>query len=158
MTCEHSRSELSSLLDDELAADVARGVRAHLEACPACRQELEALRGLSAVLATGLEPDPGFIVRFRERRDQVAADAMEWLPWRRWATRLAPLAAAAVIGLATGLWISVPSEPWMEPGDQIELAELEMLEWGTDQAFASAEVAAQPVLHIAMEPFPGGEP
>jgi anti-sigma factor RsiW len=164
MTCEPARGELSRLLDDELTADDAREVRTHLEACPGCRQEFEALSQLSAVLATSLEPDPGFIVRFRDRRDEAIADVVEWRVWRRLALRLAPLAAAAVFGTATGFWLSAPSQPSIEltateaASEFVELGTLEMLEWGTDQAFATEEVMVRPVLHIAMEPFPEGEP
>ena len=158
MTCERVRSELSGLLDAELAADDARAIRAHLETCPTCGEDLQALEAVSAAFATRLDPDPGFIVRFRERRDRAAVDILEWRLWRRLALRMAPLAAAAVFGAATGLWISAPSRPVAEPSAFVEIEELEQAEWGTVQAFATEEAMARPVLHIAMEPFPEGLP
>lgn len=156
MTCEIARDEFSALLDGELDARLAGAVRTHLDACDACRVQFAGLEALSQALATPrLEPDPGFVVRFRARRDREVGDRLDWLPWRRMAFRLAPLAAAAVLGVATGLWMSAPSEPAIE---RPALVDLEYSEWGSDQALAAEEFMPSPVLHIAMEPFPGGLP
>lgn len=158
MTCDGVRGELSSLLDAELTEQEAGAIQAHLDGCPECRAELQSLRAVSAALAARLEPDPGFIVRFRERRDRAAVDIVEWRLWRRLALRLAPLAAAAVFGAVAGLWISAPSQPMARQATVIGIEELEQQEWGSAQAFATEDVMARPVLYIAMEPFPGGEP
>ncbi len=155
MTCETVRQDLSGLLDDALEAPAARAVRQHVDSCDGCRAELESLEHLSKLLAARLEPDPGFIVRFRMRRDQAMEESMAWLPWRRLALRLAPLATAAVIGVTAGFWLSTPSEPIVE---RTAWYELESREWGSDQAMADEELMARPALHIAMEPFPGGLP
>lgn len=155
MTCEQVGQELSGLLDGALEASVARTVRDHVDACDGCRLELESLERVSTALAVRLEPDPGFIVRFRTRRDEAVEESLAWLPWRRLALKLAPLAAAAVIGVTTGFWLSAPSEPVVE---RVAWYELEQREWGSDQAMADEEMTARPVLHIAMEPFPGGLP
>jgi anti-sigma factor RsiW len=155
MRCDIARDEFSALLDGELDGSLDGAVRAHLESCEPCRTQLAGLEVLSRALATRLEPDPGFIVRFRARRDREIGDRLAWLPWRRLAFRLVPLAAAAVLAVAAGVWISAPSEPAVE---MLELVDLEYGEWGSDQALADEEFRPSPVLHIAMEPFPGGLP
>jgi len=52
MRCDRAKEALSALLDGELTAAEADEVRAHLEGCPACRAELDALRRLVAEVKT----------------------------------------------------------------------------------------------------------
>lgn len=44
MDCTRCRAELSGLLDGELPPTIERSARAHLRACPACREDMEQLR------------------------------------------------------------------------------------------------------------------
>jgi hypothetical protein len=49
--CEQCRENLSAYLDAELADEDAARIRRHVEACPACRGELDALRKTRRALA-----------------------------------------------------------------------------------------------------------
>jgi hypothetical protein len=69
--------------------------------------------------------------------------------WRRLAVRLLPLAAAALIGAAAAVWLSM---------EETELGELEARQLGDGFIMTIGEEAnTNPVLQIAFEPFPGGE-
>jgi len=52
MDCHETQERLDMLLDGRLDADEARAVRQHLDSCPACRQEWEALHSVRAALRT----------------------------------------------------------------------------------------------------------
>ena len=146
MTCERWEPMLSPYADGELPASDLTAIEVHLEACPRCREELASFRELSSFLASETEADPFFLTRFRARRDQLLAREALPLVWRRFAVRLLPLAAAALLGAAAALWLST-EEP--------ELGDLEAQHLG--DGFLTTVEQPEPVLQIAFEPFPGGE-
>ena len=77
MTCDETRDTLSAYLDEALTPAERGLVAAHLEGCPECRRELEALRGTIAMLRR-VEPvraPVGFV-------DRVVAAARP-RPWYR---------------------------------------------------------------------------
>jgi hypothetical protein len=77
MTCDETRDTLSAYLDEALTPAERGLVAAHLEGCPECRRELEALRGTIAMLQR-VEPvraPVGFV-------DRVVAAARP-RPWYR---------------------------------------------------------------------------
>lgn len=100
----HTRAErmLSALLDDELTADDASAVRAHLAGCELCRAELERLTQVKQLLAAlpEREPPAAYWAALRALPSQAAParpaplDAFRAL-FRRPAASLA--AAAAVV-------------------------------------------------------------
>ncbi|MBQ7143588.1 MAG: zf-HC2 domain-containing protein [Oscillospiraceae bacterium] len=55
--CERIREQLSAYLDGELTETEAETVRAHLDACPACRAEYAAYLALSEALEPGELPE-----------------------------------------------------------------------------------------------------
>ncbi|MDI9581425.1 MAG: zf-HC2 domain-containing protein, partial [Thermobispora sp.] len=57
MTCEETRMSLGVYVLGALDADEEAAVRAHLEACAACRAEAEELSGLTPLLARVTERD-----------------------------------------------------------------------------------------------------
>ena len=95
----------ASLLADGEGAGFGAAAR-ELEARrdePAVRAEIAEIRRLSAALQPPPDvaaPDPFFVVRFRARRDAMAAQALSAQPWRRAAQYLMPLAAGALITAA----------------------------------------------------------
>ncbi len=147
MACKHWEPLLSRLVDGELAESEKAGLERHLEECRKCCEELTSFRELSDVLAARTEPDPFFLTRFRARRDEKQGAEGTLLPWRRFAVRLLPLAVAALLGAAATVWLSV------EEGD---FSDLEARELG--DGFIAYVSEEEPVLHMAFEPFPGGEP
>ena len=69
MNCARIQAELIALEQGELTASARDTVRAHLEACAACRAERELLRAVwrAARAIPRLEPSPGFRCRLWER-------------------------------------------------------------------------------------------
>lgn len=58
MTHARVQRQLSALLDNELTADEAQELRAHLETCARCREELEHLQGLKRLLGAVQDRTP----------------------------------------------------------------------------------------------------
>ena len=113
---------------------------------PAVRAEVADIRRLSAALqvpADVARPDPYFLVRFRARRDAVAAAAQSAQWWRRAARYLLPLAASALLGAVLTVWISSENTS--------TLGELEMRALGKGVADVTLETTSiEPVLRIAL--------
>lgn len=84
----HPGDALSGLLDGELDDAAADLVRAHVEECPSCAEELQAVRSARRALRVlpGADPPPGFL------DSAVAAVAAEEAGAGREATAAAPLA------------------------------------------------------------------
>jgi hypothetical protein len=104
------------------------------------------IRRLSSALqppADVAEPDPFFVVRFRQRRDALTAAAQSAQSWRRAARYLLPLAASALLGAVLAVWAS--------PERGSALGELEMRELGKGVADITLETTSiEPVLRIAL--------
>lgn len=114
MTCRKIRQILPLAAGDDLGPRRARAVRAHLEACPACRHELEELRQALAEFKAEARreavPDwsaaewKALMVRATQgargrREDEGAFGARK--PWPRWAvaSALGVLVGFAVLSL-----------------------------------------------------------
>lgn len=137
----------SAWLDGELSEQSRAELEEHLEACSTCREHADSFRSVGLVLAElspELEPDPGFLVRFRARRDEISV-APFWT-WRQFALRLLPIAAAVLIAALWTVTLNAPEE-------EREMNALELEALGSPAAFA-AEGPSEPVLTIALEPFP----
>jgi len=112
---------LSAFFDAEIPLPWAERVREHTESCGRCRERLERLRSLRALLHGDPEPEhqPAF------ERTREALHSRVWRSFKRgrsfWRTRVAvplPAAAAAlVLLLGLGLLLAVAtvrlSLPWM---------------------------------------------
>ena len=138
MSCPEDR--ISAWIDGELAPPDANAVETHVAGCATCQELVASLRNLSQYFETDVVPDPGFVVRFRERRDQVSVAA--WWTWRELALRLVPLAAAVLVAAIAVLWMSQAPAAWLQ--------ELERDALGAPVAFDNGPEA---VLRIAFEPF-----
>lgn len=89
MKCAQVRERLSAYLDGECPEGEAQGVARHLEDCPGCREELEALLRLTAALAELTVPAPPHLrLSLRPRR------AAWW--------QALSLAASLILGVAVG--------------------------------------------------------
>ena len=139
MSCPEDR--ISAWIDGELAQPDASSIETHVAGCATCRELAASLRNLSTYFEREVASDPGFIVRFRERRDQVSV--APWWTWRELALRLVPLAAAVLVAAIAVLWMS------QAPAGSLQ--ELERDALGSPVAFDSGPGA---VLSIAFEPFP----
>jgi anti-sigma factor RsiW len=140
MPCREDH-RISAWIDGELAEDVARSVQSHVESCPTCRELDASLRSMSRYFETEPSDDASFIVRFRERRDQLSI--APWWTWRQLALGLVPLAAVVLLAAVAALWAS--------SGPDASLQALENEALGAPVAF---DAGPESVLSIAFEPFP----
>ena len=139
MSCPEDR--ISAWIDGELAQQDASAVETHVAGCATCQELVASLRNQFQYFETDVASDPGFVVRFRERRDQVSV--APWWTWRELALRLVPLAAAVLVAAIAVLWMS--------PAPVGSLQALEHDALGTPVEFDNGPEA---VLSIAFEPFP----
>ena len=97
----HLREELQELLDGRLDAERESAVRSHLDRCPQCRREMEAIRWVKRVLkeAGEVSVPPSLEESIRE-----GLEAEERSPWRSRRTFLAA-AACLLLALGAGLWL-----------------------------------------------------
>ena len=114
------RKLLSAFMDGELSGEEYRSVQTHLDACAACRAELESLSSVKRVLSEAPRfSAPSGLVQTLERRYRPL-DERSWLG--RLKDRLAaprvwvPVGALALAALAVGLWFGpkeeeIPLEP-----------------------------------------------
>lgn len=124
-SCARNRNHLNAYLDGELPERSRCGLERHLAECPACRRELDALRGLAPFLANDeVPPAPaGMSARIMAeaalRRKRKASPIAAGPGWRDFLfqPRLAGGAtvAALVVGLAVGAWMGWASRRNPEP-------------------------------------------
>ena len=97
---------LSAYLDGELPPAAARRVEERLDTDPGprpgLRQEYHRLQQVSAVLQVRCEADPGFVVRHRQRRDDLSP-IRQWT-WRQLGYRLTGVAAGMLIAAGLSVW------------------------------------------------------
>ena len=151
---------LSAYLDGELSPDEVREVEERLHADPQLRRERLRLQQVSAIVQVRCEPDPGFVLRHRERREDLSP-VLGWT-WRELGTRLAAVAAALLIASGLSVWQS--ELPETETGgdaiasvDDLDLLALEGQILGGQvpaapafETLAEADSAEEPVLLIAL--------
>ncbi len=106
----------------------------------AALRERERMRRIDELLSVRCEPDPGFVARFRQRRDELS-------PVSRWTFRELGFRLAAATLLAIGITVFLA---WPEPAAPA-IADLE------SEAFdppplpgLDPEAEIEPVLHIAL--------
>ena len=111
LTCATADADLSALLDDELTPERARELREHLESCPACRAELEALEVVRRAVRTGVAgPVPDLVAPTLARIEAEELRFARRGEWRVRATIAATAAAAAAVALI-GAWLPGGDEP-----------------------------------------------
>ena len=93
---------LSAYLDGELPPAAARRVEERLDTHPGLRQEHQVLQQVSAILQVRCEADPGFLVRHRQRRDDLSP-IRQWT-WRQLGFRLTGVAAGMLIAAGLSVW------------------------------------------------------
>lgn len=152
---------LSAYLDGELSPERVREVEERLVADPAFREEHLRLRRVAAILRVECEPDPGFLVRHRERREDLSP--VRFWTWRQLGYRLSAAAAGLLVAAGLSVWQSEQPEPLADSvvaADELDLLafEGEILagpDFGTGfeaefQTLAASDPADEPVLVIAL--------
>jgi anti-sigma factor RsiW len=115
VTCRTVKTRLSRFVDDELPAREVAGVQAHLDGCPDCRRELQALQSflISLDAAPGVPPVPTAMTeRIMARVAQDASASVRWGilgVWTGWPVSMrfaaaGTVAAACLIGTMLATW------------------------------------------------------
>ena len=115
---------LSAYLDGELPPPVAQRVEDRLAGDPALRREYFGLQQVSAVLRVHCEADPGFVVRHRQRREDLSP-VLQWT-WRQLGFRLSAAAAALLVAAGVSLYQAGGTGPGANSGAEgLDLSALE---------------------------------
>lgn len=113
LTCDQAQDLLGAFVLDSLEPLQESEVKAHLEACPACSREAEALRAIAMTIGEAVDevaPPPELRERIMREvhRPQVAPAIASASPGRRWWARPSAAwgvaAVAAILMLAAGGW------------------------------------------------------
>jgi len=137
MTCRKARKLMPLAAGDDLGPRRARAFRAHVETCPGCRKDLEALRAALGAFRTAAKeenvPDwtegewKALMVRATggspERRDGKAGPGSR-APWPRWAAASALGALLGLVVLSVLLRVpgSAPERMTADAGPGLEAA------------------------------------
>jgi len=118
MNCTDVKEWTVAYLELDLEASLVRNITAHLEGCPVCRDEMEAVRQVLVRLKRRAVPDPGdrFWNEFPDHvRHQLVHAQGEATPLQRpsrplrlWTgipVRSWPMALAASVALLVGAWM-----------------------------------------------------
>ncbi len=155
----NDRELLSAYLDGELSPDQTRDVEARLVSDPRFAREHRRLQEVSVFFRdcrdVRSEPDPGFLVRHRERRDDLSP-VLRWT-WRELGYRLAAVAALTLIAAGLSVWqaerpegeILADAVPAVEEFDLLALED-QMLVAPEFEALGEPDLAEEPVLLIAL--------
>jgi anti-sigma factor RsiW len=106
MNCTATRDQLAGFVYGDLEPNQAAHVQAHLDGCPACRQELAALKNVRQMLDT--VPAPAMAVDlpalYRELAERQTRGARRW---RRSALVFAAVAALLLMALALPVHLGI---------------------------------------------------
>ena len=134
-------SRISAIHDREAPPEVEES----LGNAAGVSSELRSMQALSELLAVPddlMAPDPGFVVRFRMRREALRETMGTWQPWRRLTLRLVPMTVAILLTAGVVVWSS------HEPTSA--LLELETRELGDGMIeISQATATIEPILRIA---------
>ena len=146
---------LSAYLDGELSPDQVREVEDRLGADPRLREEHLRLLQVSAILRIECEPDPGFLVRHRERREDLSP-ILSWT-WRQLGYRLSAVAAALLVAAGLSVWQAERPEAAPLANADPVAGEPDLFPFGSEvlavpelEALAETDPADEPVLLIAL--------
>ena len=146
---------LSAYLDGELSAEQARKVEKRLGADMQFNRDHLRLQQVSAIVHVLCEPDPGFIVRHRERRKDLSP-IPRWT-WRELGYRLAAVAAALLFASGLSVWQSERpgAETLADAISAVEGLDLVTLEGKVlalpeSETLAEIDLAEEPVLIIVL--------
>ena len=147
MHCRRVRRRLSAYQDGELKPAERKRIRAHLEGCPACRDQYEEMHQVWHTLGemSEIQPTPGFYPRLLgriERPHKVGP-----LQRLRWALQPFPAPLATVTVLFVGILVGAYLGNLLVTGDFYPL-------WSRPTSFARAGVTLASLR--AFDPIPPG--
>lgn len=144
---------LSAYLDGELAPGEARDIEDRLAADAELRAASLRLQQISAALQVRLEPDPGFLVRHRERREDLSP-VLHWT-WRQLGFRLTATAATLLVAAGLSFWQTAGLEA-EAPAAVATVEEMDLFGFEGEvlapefETLAETDLTDEPVLVIAL--------
>ncbi|MEO5823307.1 MAG: DUF3379 family protein [Vicinamibacteraceae bacterium] len=121
MECREVRELAEAFVSEQLLVETMRAVVAHLEHCPACREEIEGLRRLRGALRSAwaaspdLAPRPAFAAALRARLEsQAAGDHPAAMSRRRWLAIAAGGALVAGAGWGWREWLGADEPAFLQ--------------------------------------------
>ncbi len=136
MDCREIKPLLSEYQEGSLSEALQASVKAHLDGCPLCREELQLFENAWDMLreVPEIEPQPGYVGRFwarvaeRESRPQPLTEGLQALWGSLWNV---PALAAICVVLVIGLF-SIRNVYWLTRADErlarLPLEEAEIVE------------------------------
>ena len=114
--CQVVKGKLGRFLDGELQLQESSTVRAHIEGCPGCQQELKTLQALSASLdAVSVPPVPASAVDIimAQVRQEGGGIGRSWGMgfWKPWPVAMR-FAAAGTVAVACLVGLTLGSATW----------------------------------------------
>lgn len=109
MNCKQTQASLSAYQDKELSPLDASAVKAHLDDCRACQDELQQISRAWEMLSSlgTIEPSPNFKARFWEkvRREEAKPGLWDWMAWPQLVPTLAGAMALWILGITGGMFL-----------------------------------------------------
>jgi hypothetical protein len=113
MNCDWTRANAALYVYDELKDDERYELERHVDRCPACKSELEAMRGFKLTMSAQplLEPSPNLLASSRMRLSEALESEEQHRGWRRFtfdlagwmqSVKLAPALTAALLMVGFG--------------------------------------------------------
>jgi hypothetical protein len=113
MNCDWTRANAALYVYDELKDDERYELERHVDRCPACKSELEAMRGFKLTMSAQplLEPSPNLLASSRMRLSEALETEEQHRGWRRFtfdlagwmqSVKLAPALTAALLMVGFG--------------------------------------------------------
>ncbi|MDZ7723999.1 MAG: zf-HC2 domain-containing protein [candidate division KSB1 bacterium] len=106
--CDKCRSNLSAFIDDETSEQEAIRIKEHLDACPGCQEQVNALKSVRTSLKSlfKIQASPSFDIILRDRiRREMRKHSSRFSPALFPRFRVPAFAAAAVAVLLIGMLI-----------------------------------------------------
>jgi hypothetical protein len=159
MDCRTVRDHLSTYLDHDVPLQMRAALDQHVEACPACRNELAQLHMMTAWVHDfpRMAPSPMFLQQVCERVERMPHRIR--LPFFRRLAAALPLQAVAalvVVVSAVLVWQMTPFL-WPERGQEME-SPVPIEPWTSREGSATPMLDALPFEPMLEEPFPAPVP
>lgn len=169
MTCHKAGELLSAYIEGELAARQSAALDTHLTGCDGCREELETLRNVVAMLEApkSFARPEGLLEEFKEKYLPAAEAEAEprWgfrlpsLPQFEWPTMgrvLLPMGGMAAA--AAALMVALQMQPMPEAGRPTVSSGYEQVATSTGTTATNALVDADAAKRVAVESKPKAQP
>jgi hypothetical protein len=158
MNCDWVKANVTLYVYDELGDDARLQLEEHVEGCPQCATELQAMRGFQAALLAANPPEPTSQLLAACRMGlfdslSTATAQRRWWEWVLWRPlRLAPTAAAILFlaGFGAGIAATYPIAAWRGARVVANSASVRLLPQPMLTGFGAATGWSSPVVEASL--------